>query len=162
MMFCKKYIQRFGSRIRLGFSGMRSSGFTLVEVMVSSVLLAVVILSALALFVQVTRSSQLVRRRTDATSIAWSRIERARNLQFDEIDELIEGGEGTRVNEAGLTDETGKFLRKTSVVTDTNGVAVKRIRIEVIPEGLLSKEFDVAAEVLETIITDVPKVEEDD
>ncbi len=125
--------------------------------MVSSVLLAVVILSALALFVQITRSSQLVRRRTDATSIAWSRIERARNLQFDEIDELLEEGDGTRVNEAGLTDDDGKFLRKTLITTETNGLALKRVRIEVVPEGLISKEFDVAAEVLETIITDVPK-----
>ncbi|WFB36999.1 prepilin-type N-terminal cleavage/methylation domain-containing protein [Kiritimatiellota bacterium B12222] len=137
----------------------KAQGFTLIEVVISSALLALILLSALALLVQVTRTSQLVRRRSDATSIAWSRIERVRNLQFDEMDELIEDGNGTRVNEAGLSDEEGLFLRKTIINTETNALIVKNIRIEVLTQGIVSGEFDGEPEVLETIISDVPKSE---
>lgn len=133
-------------------------GFTLVEVLVAGILLSIFIASALAILVQVTRSAKLVRQRTDATTLAWNRLERARNMQFVEIDDLAEGSPGTRVNEAGLPDANGDFMRQTIINLETNGMEVKRIRIEVLPKSVQSSEFEGQPEIVESIIADIQRV----
>lgn len=138
--------------------GRDNGGFTLVEVMVSSLLLTLFLAAAWQTLVMTTRGTRMVRQRTDAVSLAWSRIERARDMTFEEIDNLAEDLPGVRINEAGLPDENGDFLRSTVIVTESNALVSKRIRVGVLPRRPGTGEFTGQPETVETIVTNIERL----
>ena len=132
------------------------NGLTLVEVLVAMALLVIVVAAVVAGLFQVAHASHLVRMRTTASALAWSRVERARHMAFDEIDQLIEAPPGNRINASGLAEADGPFRRQTVVEILTNSLAMKRIRVDVWPRNQRSNTFEGNSECVETIITDVP------
>ncbi len=132
-------------------------GFTLVEVMVSSMILALFLSGALAMLVQTTRTTESVRRRTEAVSLAWSRVERARLVGFDAMEDLVEEAPGNVVNAAGLLDENGLYRRVTSVESLQGELPAVRIRVDVWVRNFRDAAFDGVPESMETIITNISR-----
>ncbi len=130
---------------------------TLVEVMVASALLALFIAAAIGVLMQIASASELVRRRTSAVALAWSRLERARHIAFDDIINLIEAPPGNVVDETGSPDVDGLFRRATSVQLSTNGLPMKHIRAEIWVRDRRTGEFAEHPEILETVIVDIPR-----
>ncbi len=136
---------------------LEQDGMTLVEVMVAMALLAVFTTAALGALIQVARASEDVRLRTTAAALAWSRVERARNMDFDEIDNLVEALPGSIIDAIGLPDIDGAFRRRTSVNTITNGFPMKHVRVDVWPRDRRTNTFSGQPENVETVITDIPR-----
>lgn len=128
-------------------------GFTLVEVMVSMLLFALFIGGALGLLSQTMQSHYLVRDRTEATNLAWSRVERASNIEFTALSELAESG--TRINRSGLPDDEGEFLRTTIITPLSGALDAVQIRVEVLNLNRRRGDFSGSPEVIETILSHV-------
>lgn len=129
---------------------------TLVEVLVASFVLSVFLVGALGVLLQTTRTTQLVRLRTEATSLAWSRVERARHLSFAEIADLEEEDPGTLVDAAGLPDVDGGFLRRTTVTNLVGEIEAVQIRVEVWPRSPGTGSFSGEPQIVETVISNIP------
>jgi|GEM_PF-2347300 len=142
-------------------AGRDRKGFTLVEVMVAGVLMVLLISSAVGVLLQVASLSKNVQNRTDASMLAWSRVERARNMEFEDLEDLVEEPPGSVVDSAGLLDAKGRFQRTTSVTTTTNGLVVKHVKVTVVPKGAKRADFDNKGETVETVIADIPRAWED-
>ncbi|MCC5850312.1 MAG: prepilin-type N-terminal cleavage/methylation domain-containing protein [Verrucomicrobia bacterium] len=132
-------------------------GFTLVEVMVSSVILALFLSGALAMLVQTTRTTESVRRRSEAVSLAWSRVERARLVDFNNLEDLVEKAPGTVVNAVGLMEENGLFRRVTSVAPLPGEMPAMQIRVDVWVRNTRDGAFSGVPETVETVITNIPR-----
>jgi hypothetical protein len=92
------------------------SGFTLVEAVISSVLLVLVIGGSYSL---VTRSQSLIyaaRNHYVAVNIARARLERSRDFAYDQLSTLTETN--IVVNDSGVPNSTGYFRRSTTVITN--------------------------------------------
>lgn len=141
-----------------GGSGHRMA-FTLVEVMVSLFLFALFIGGALGLLSQIMRTHYTVRDRTEATNLAWSRVERAANIEFSALPDLVESG--IRINRAGLPDAEGDFLRTTSVSSLPGALEAVLIRVEVLPFNRRQGGFSGSPEVIETVLSHILKLPEE-
>jgi Tfp pilus assembly protein PilV len=133
-----------------------------VEVMVASLVLTLFLGGALNVLIQTMRSTDMVRRRTEATNLAWSRVERAMHMDFLELPELAEGAPGTAVNRAGLPDADGGFLRRTTLTPLEGAMPGMRIRVEVWPVNPRSGQFAGQPETIETVIANIPRVFQED
>jgi prepilin-type N-terminal cleavage/methylation domain-containing protein len=135
-----------------------SRGFTLIEVLVASTLLAVFVTMAVGSLVQTARVIDRVRQRTTASTLAMSRIEHARHVAFSEIIELAEDAPGTVIDFAGLTDQDGAFLRRTTInaITEDN-VTVFLVRVDVWPRDRRTGLFPGGPETVETMIAEMPR-----
>lgn len=134
-----------------------SAGFTLVEVVVAGFLLVIFVGGALGVLVQTSRTTHVIRQRTLATSLAWSRVERARHISFDEMEDMVEPETGNRVDGSGLLDQDGTFLRVTRVtVEEDEGIRMNRIEVFVWPMHPQSGTFRGEPQVIETMIADIP------
>jgi hypothetical protein len=94
----------------------RRGGFTLVEAVISTMLLLLVIAGA---YMLVVRSSALVRSGRNhylAINIAKARIERARNFQYGDLPLLTETN--VVVDDNGVPVSSGDFRRTTEVNTN--------------------------------------------
>jgi prepilin-type N-terminal cleavage/methylation domain-containing protein len=134
-------------------------GFTVVEVMVGVFLLAIFMAGALGLLSQTMRTHSLVRDRTGATNLAWSRIERASNLEFSALQDLAEAD--IRINRSGLPDDQGEYLRSTTVTPLSGALNAVQIRVEVRHLDRRSGEFSSSPEVIETILTNILRIAEE-
>ncbi len=130
---------------------------TLIEVMIAVVLLAAFIMAATGVLIQTARTSESVRLRTTAAAIAWGRVERARYMAFGEIELLVEPSPGRLIDANGLPDDQGYFRRQTAVNTTTNGLPMKRIRVEVWTRDRRTNAFSGDPESVETVITEIPR-----
>jgi len=133
-------------------------GFTVVEVMVGFFLLAIFMAGALGLLSQTMRTHSLIRDRTEATNLAWSRIERASNLEFSALNDLAETD--IRINRSGLPDDQNKYLRSTTVTPLSGALNAVQIRVEVRHLDRRSGEFSSSPEVIETILTNILRIAE--
>jgi Tfp pilus assembly protein PilV len=129
---------------------------SLIEVMVATALLAVVVTASVAALYQVSSASNSVRTRTIAAALAWSRVERARHMSFEDIDLLVEEGSGTILDEDGIPSIDGLYKRQTSVELLENGLPMKRISVDVWPMDRQSNTFKGDPECVETVIADIP------
>jgi len=97
-------------------------GLTLVEVIFSLAIVGLVLGSAIAVFVQTTRSSKTIDCTYSAVGLARMRIESARHLidrsGFEELTQAKFGEDKVRINSDGFPDREGDFYRTTTVVTD--------------------------------------------
>lgn len=134
-----------------------SAGFTLVEVVVAGFLLVIFVGGAFGVLIQSSRTTHLVRQRTLATTLAWSRAERARHMSFDEMEDLIEEEPGNRVDGSGLLDQDGDFLRVTRVtLEEEEGIRLNRIEVLIWTLHPQSGTFRGEPQVIETLIADIP------
>lgn len=132
---------------------------TLVEVMIASGLLLMFMATASGVLVSTASALNLVRQRTTATYLAWSRIERARFMEFAMLPDLEEPAPGTRIDANGVLNIDGHFLRSTTVTLTTNTLAMANIRVQVWPiqrDGSLQA----SPEVVETILTNIERAVE--
>ena len=93
-----------------------SRGFTLVEVVISSSILAVVIAGLMAGFVSALRVHRHATRHYHATVLARNRLMRARSIYYTGLRYLAQSK--MRINELGDRDERGNFIRSTTVETN--------------------------------------------
>lgn len=136
-----------------------ASGFTLVEVMVAMSVLTAVLAGAVAVLIQTVWLTEQVRDRSTATSLAWSRVERVRNTDFEEMELLIEDQPGTRIGFSGSVEEDGRFLRVTQIEEESGGLPMMRVRVSVWPWNRRNREFSGEPQVVETVIADIPRGE---
>lgn len=132
------------------------SGMSLIEVVTASAVLLLFLGGATALMFQTSRALEDTQRRSEATMLAWSRVERARRLDFDVLDTLTEPAPGTQVNALGLPDADGRFLRATAITDHADqaiGLPMRRVRVSVIPIDRMGREL--SPEVVETFITQI-------
>jgi prepilin-type N-terminal cleavage/methylation domain-containing protein len=148
------------SRIRNAVRQYRD-GFTLVEVMISMMLICFFMATVYGVVTIITRSAWVVTTRSEAVSLAWSRLERARNTDFANLDELQETSPGSILDTEGRTVQEGDFRRVTTVTDITStGLPSKRVRVQVWTRNHLTQDFDTEPETLESIFTDIPRVVE--
>lgn len=129
---------------------------TLVEVMIASGLLFMFIAAATGVLVATATALSQVRQRTTAAALAWSRIERARFMDFSLLPELEETTPGTRIDANGLLNIDGRFLRTTTLTFSTNALSMANIRVQVWPMGR-NGTFEQSPEVVETVITAIER-----
>ncbi len=133
------------------------SGMTLVEVMVATLLLSMFIAIAYRVILQTADALEAARRYGEAVALGWNRMERARHVGFDNIDDLAEPRPGTVVDARGVPDIDGGFRRSTSVTTMTNGLVMKHISVDVWPRNRRTRAFVGAPRTVETVIAQVDR-----
>ncbi len=131
------------------------SGMTLIEIMIASGLLLLFLTAATGVLVSTTHALDLVRQRTTAAALAWSRIERARFMDFAMLPELAEGPPGMRIDASGVPDEEGRFRRRTFVNITTNGLPLANLRVQVWSMDRRSGDFRGDPETVETVIAQI-------
>jgi type II secretory pathway pseudopilin PulG len=114
-----------------------SRGMTLIEVVISIALVALVVVSLFAAVTQTSVFSQRIDRFYTASYLAQRRIDMLKRLDFD----LIQFAEETdvRIDADGNQDANGTYARTTEVETDYNGnpfllkvkVTVKKAKVSV-------------------------------
>ena len=138
-----------------------SKGMTVVEVIISIVLIAIVVVS---LFAAVTQSS-VFSRRVDliytSSYIARSHVDALKKLNFDQVE--LEEETDVRVDEQGEPDLNGKYMRSTEVVNDFDAnsdlkkikVSVKRIKVNI--DGTVDDPVTFVGQpiVMETLLVNV-------
>jgi len=107
-----------------------SRGMTLIEVVISIILIAMVVV---ALFAALTQSA-IFSKRIDliyaSSYIAQSRIDALKKLDFDQID--LSAETDVRVDEMGDTDASGEYMRSTEITPDFDGnVYLKKVKVSV-------------------------------
>lgn len=102
-------------------------GVTLVEIMFSAVVIALVMIGVLTILAHTVSMSKRVDLQYASINIAKSRLERAReiveegNVAFALLSTMNETGPGTVVNTDGIADGNGDFQRTTTVTTPFGG-----------------------------------------
>ena len=138
-----------------------SKGMTIMEVIISVVLIALVVV---ALFAALTQSA-VFSKRIDliyvASYIAQSRIDALKKLDFDQID--LSDETDVRVDEIGNLDLNGKYLRSTEITADFDGnsylkkvkVSVKRMKVNI--DGTIDDPitFEGQPIIMETLLADM-------
>ena len=120
-------------------SGQGRDGFTVVEAVIASAMLAVISGSFILAYISAMRTHLVASDFYKATCIARNRIQRARTLDFDSLSLLVETT--ASVDQDGNIDSEGQFRRTTVVTNDLPG----RVRISIsvqhpIPNGRLSSQ----------------------
>ena len=98
---------------------MKKSGFTILEVMVAVSVFAIAISSLLAVYTQAATVSKRSDYAYTAYNLAKNHIERLRATAFSTLSLAAETD--TRINRDGEPDETGEYLRSTSITTNFGG-----------------------------------------
>ncbi len=93
--------------------GKFTEGFTFIEVMVAITLLVLSMAGAYQVVNMSMQARQNAHNYYTATIIANNRIERAKNVTFDNLAMLVE--DNSRVNELGAPDLAGRYYRTTTV-----------------------------------------------
>ncbi|MDD5440466.1 MAG: type II secretion system protein [Candidatus Omnitrophica bacterium] len=97
-------------------------GMTLLEIMVSMIILAIVLVSIVTLMVVASGLSARINCEYTAANIAKSRVEDARGLiktsGFTALTDAKFGETDTKLDQNGIPDENGLFRRSTTVTTN--------------------------------------------
>ena len=104
------------------------NAYTIVEVIVSVAVLAIVMAGAYRIIVQSANLSRSARNHYVAISIAKNRLEQLRALTFDDL-ELAEELK-IRVNERGIPDANGIFLRTTAISDPYYNSRIVLVRVD--------------------------------
>lgn len=133
----------------------RTGGFTLVEVVVSTVLLALMIAGAYVLARQTNRLGADARDHYVAASISLARVERARHLDLTALGLLQETQQ--IVNDQGDPAEDnlteGRFRRTTQVWLDDPREGLVRVRVTTEIRDPGTGDFLAGQEVMECLYT---------
>lgn len=112
-------------------------GITLVEVLVSISLVAVVVVALAAAVTQSSVFSKSIDIVYTASYLAQRRVDTLKRLDFDQISLAEETG--IRVDETGEISSNGKYIRSTEVTTSVGGnpyltkvkVTVRRVKVNI-------------------------------
>ena len=104
---------------------LNKKGISLVEVLVSALIISFVLVGIILIFVQTLDISNRVNLDYTALNLARSRLERARTVQeaggFNSLQDLYEAD--TLLDSSGNPDTDGSFKRSTTVTTNYSGNA---------------------------------------
>ena len=136
----------------------KAKGFTLVEVLLSAGVLTLVLLGVIAVFAQTVGISSRIDYEYKAANIGKARIEFARAFietrGFDALTADAFGEEDTRLDSAGVPDESGDFYRSTTVTVGYNG-NVRLTAVEVTVGYALKGRIKDDAVTLDMVFADI-------
>ncbi len=124
--------------------------FTLVEVMIAFGVSGLVLASALTLFSIFLYSDDMVTKRNTALSIARSQLDYLRTVPYISLATAAE--DSVRVNGEGALDETGLFLRSTTIGNSTDSTPCKSITVTAVCPRILRRPTVTVT--LSTIVVD--------
>lgn len=127
------------------------NGFTLVEAVISTVLLVMVIAGSYTL---VSRSQALIlsaRNHYVAINISRARLERARDFAYDQLISLVESN--IVVNDSGVPISDG-FFRRTTLVTPNYLPGLTKIEVRTDMRNMKTMNFSTENESLATLATE--------
>lgn len=117
------------------FSFLRDTkGLTLVEVVVTIALIAIVIVSVVATVVQSATFSNRIDKVYTASYLAQRRIDLLKRFDFDEVPNAEETD--IRIGADGTVDPDGDYIRTTGVYTDSNPYLLKiKVSVDLVIDG---------------------------
>ena len=133
--------------------GGENSGFTLVEVMVAILILGLCMGGLCQLAANARQLSDMARSHYTAINIAKNRLERAKTVEYDELQFLTEND--VVIDASGRADSTGNYRVNTSVSqSQTN---LMELVVTVGMRNPLSLAFEGEGESIQTYVADIPK-----
>lgn len=130
---------------------MRRSGFTIIEIVVSLIVLAVVMAGAYQVITVAARLRHSARNHYIAVVMANNRIERAKNFEYKDLSLLAESN--VVLDEDGAGDPNGWFRRTTTVNTNFAS-RLTELTVTVQIRDRATKEFKTQAETVTTLLTE--------
>ncbi len=103
----------------------KTSGFTLLEVLMAAVILAVGLLGLAAMQTAAIKANYQAKKHTLATSLAESQLEAYRNMSYDAIPS------GTITDTNVISGDVGNFTRTVTIENDTPVAGLKTITVSV-------------------------------
>jgi prepilin-type N-terminal cleavage/methylation domain-containing protein len=132
--------------------GLSRDGFTMVEVMVSVFLMALVMTGAYALITRASALSRVARNHYVAVSLCKNRLERARTLDYASVPLLAENN--VIVNDSGMPESGAMFSRTTTVNTNTVSTNCLEMVVTVKIRNQRSGQFVGEKEQMSSLYTD--------
>ena len=124
------------------------NGMTLVETVIAVTIFSIFITGAIASIVQARMLSDEARAHYQAISICKNRLERALELDFEDVDEMIETD--VLVDDTGVSDDDGLFRRTTTVTLVKQNLLQLTITCEIMNRN--TREFDRINEEITTYV----------
>ena len=138
-----------------------SKGMTIVEIIISVILIAIVVVALFAALTQSAVFSKRIDLIYSASYIAQSRIDALKKLDFDQVD--LSEETDVRVDEMGNIDANGKYMRSTEITTDFDGnsylkkvkISVRRMKVNI--DGTVDDPitFEGQPIIMETLLADM-------
>lgn len=129
----------------------KNKGFTLVEAVISTVILAFAIAGSYALIIRSASMIRSSRNHYMAVNLAKDRLERARSVPYSQLIMLSESQ--LAVDDTGTPSSTGDFRRTTTVNTNyQSGITLITVNTEV--KSLKTRSFDGEAEPVSALFTE--------
>lgn len=125
--------------------------FTLVEAVISTMLLVMVVAGAYTLINQSSRLTRGARNHYVAINIAKARIERARNFPYNQLPMMQESA--LTLDDAGNPASSGYFRRST-IVSTNEAPGLTRITVQVEMRNLKTREFIGEKETISGLFTE--------
>ena len=129
----------------------RRGGFTIVETVISIVMLMMVMAGAYKIITTTASLNRVVRNHYVAANLAKNRLERARNFPYADLSMLAESQ--VVVNDNGVPNTDGRFRRTTAVNTN-HAVGVTAITVTVDIKNLRSGIFGTESEDISSLFTE--------
>jgi len=123
---------------------------TLVEVVIAIAVLALVMAGSYALVSRSAALSRAARNHYVATMIAFNRLERAKNFEYDDLPLMAESE--VLVNDNGVPDTEGDFRRTTTVNTNY-APNLTKIEVKVDIRNMRSGNFEGEQEKIASLFT---------
>lgn len=129
-------------------------GFTLVEVVVSVVLLALMMIGAYALTRETGQLSKSARDHYAAVAISLARVERGRHLEYATLPLLAEANIIVDASGNATADATaGRFRRTTTVTVDSPRTGLTKVKVVTEVRDSKTRQFTGGSETMECIYT---------
>ena len=126
-------------------------GFTLVEAVISTLILAFAIGGSYSLLIRSAAMIRSSRNHYVAVNLAKDRIERAHSVPYSQLNLLVESK--LVVDDSGIPSSTGDFRRTTTVNTNyQSGVTLITVTTEL--KSLKTRSFDGEAEPVSALFTE--------
>jgi len=102
-----------------------TNGFTLIEILIATVIITIASLGIATLTVGVIRGNSFSQRLTTATTLAQDRLEQAKRLGYIKVNDIA-----VIENYGSITNYSG-FKRETTVTGNTPGPKMKTVKVDV-------------------------------
>jgi len=129
----------------------RFGGFTVIEVMVSLLILVLVVAGGYSLIARAANLSRAARHHYVAISLAKNRIERTRNFEFKDLNLL---GESDVVMDANGSPVPSGWYSRTTTVSTNYGPGLTEIVVTVKIRNMKTGGFGTEQESLRTLLAD--------
>lgn len=131
------------------------SGYTLTEIMVAMMVLAIGMAGVYSFVSLTTRQQRGAHLHYISTVIANNRIEHAKNIPFGSLQDLRENG--VRVDEIGVHNDSGAFVRRTLITPNwENNETLTRVMVSVEYPHPGARDGQTTTNTLSTLIASQP------